>query len=194
MFRRRPIWRRPIVRPIPVAPLEIRPRQMLFKAHQLFEQGDYLAAAEIFERLAIGASNRNMLQRAPTLFLQAARANLKAKRLPQTESLLMKGLQILATTQRWKALHHVGNLAITELKQAGQQDMAMKVEHWLTEQLEGKNFEAHTAPSAEPGAKPAKLPEKCPYCGASLKPNEVEWLDTETVECLYCGSAVATEH
>lgn len=193
MFRRRPVFRRPIIRPVVVAPLENHPRQLLFQAHQLFDRGEYLAAAEMFERLAIGASNRNMLQRAPTLFLQAARANLRANRLPQAEKNLMSGLEILAATQRWKALRHLGTIAITELNQAGLKDMASRLETWLNKQLEGKPIEETASPFTVPGKPAPKFPEKCPYCGASLKPNEIEWLDQRTVECLYCGSAVATE-
>ena len=32
------------------------------------------------------------------------------------------------------------------------------------------------------------LPTSCLKCGASLRADEVEWVDVDTAECDYCGS------
>jgi hypothetical protein len=34
------------------------------------------------------------------------------------------------------------------------------------------------------------LPSRCSGCGAPLVPDEVEWHDATTAECLYCGAIV----
>jgi hypothetical protein len=49
----------------------------------------------------------------------------------------------------------------------------------ITEQLDASRPASH-----------GSLPAKCPSCGGPLFPDEVEWSDPMTAECLYCGSAV----
>ena len=39
----------------------------------------------------------------------------------------------------------------------------------------------------------ARLPAKCPNCGAPVKPKEVSWAGPATAECLYCGGAMKPE-
>jgi hypothetical protein len=34
------------------------------------------------------------------------------------------------------------------------------------------------------------LPAQCGGCGARLVPDEVEWHDAHTAECLYCGTVI----
>ena len=34
------------------------------------------------------------------------------------------------------------------------------------------------------------LPAKCDGCGAPVIPDEVEWHDARTAECLYCGTVL----
>jgi hypothetical protein len=33
-----------------------------------------------------------------------------------------------------------------------------------------------------------RLPGKCPQCGGTVHPQEVEWIDERTASCDYCGS------
>ncbi len=35
-----------------------------------------------------------------------------------------------------------------------------------------------------------RLPARCPTCGASVRPDEIEWLDDATVACAYCKGAI----
>ena len=49
------------------------------------------------------------------------------------------------------------------------------------------NVVIHRIPREESIAFPSS---HCPSCGASLRPDEVEWLDDVTAECAYCGSPV----
>lgn len=40
-----------------------------------------------------------------------------------------------------------------------------------------------------------KVPDRCPKCGASMSPKDVEWLGPDQVKCSHCGTtvSVATE-
>ena len=195
MFRRRPLRRRILRRPLaPVGPPPGGPRQALLHANQLMENGDYKEAAEIFERLADGAEKREMFRRAPYLFLQAARARLWASQVQRADELLYRGLNILVRTGQWNTLYRLGNTAINEYKRLEQQEAADKLQAWLDEAL-GDHPEATQPASTRPekAIKRATLPGKCPYCGASIRPDEVEWLDQQTAECVYCGSSVKAE-
>jgi hypothetical protein len=37
---------------------------------------------------------------------------------------------------------------------------------------------------------PSRLPSHCQACGAAVRPDEVEWVDEQIVECAYCGSPI----
>ena len=38
-----------------------------------------------------------------------------------------------------------------------------------------------------------RLPDQCPSCYAPLRSDEVEWLESDRVQCSYCGNVVLTE-
>jgi hypothetical protein len=39
-------------------------------------------------------------------------------------------------------------------------------------------------------AKVAKLPPECPNCGGSVHPDELEWTDSHSAVCDYCGGII----
>lgn len=39
---------------------------------------------------------------------------------------------------------------------------------------------------------PLQLPDACPHCGAPLREDEVEWVDADCAQCIYCGGVVHT--
>lgn len=185
MFRRRPLRRRPLIRPRPHAFIGDGPRQALFRANRLMDSGDFKAAGEIFERLAEGAIARGMYQRAPFLFLQAGKAYVQANQTDRGIALAQRGLKLLADAQRWPALNTFGTAAVNELQKKGLTDAAGRIQQWLEATI--PDTEDTTLPAA---SKRPSIPGKCPYCGATLRPNEIEWLDEQTAECQYCGSAI----
>ena len=63
--------------PFPLRRRRPRSRQMLARANRLFERGEFAEAAPIFDRLARGAAERGMLNRAGDLYLQSARCYLE---------------------------------------------------------------------------------------------------------------------
>jgi hypothetical protein len=187
--------RRPPFPPHRRSPLGRRPRIALIEAQRLKEAGDYQTAANIFERLAKGAEERN-IERAPFLFLQAAHCFLLDGQAQHSVELTKQSLSLLAKAERWSALYRSGTRAIKVLEENGQQDVALKMQSWLDEQL-ADHPEAKTAPISPPlpqsGRQPPHLPEKCPYCGASLRSDQVLWIDERSAECVYCGSVVSTD-
>ena len=171
------------------------PRQALITANRLKDNQEYEKAAQIFERLAKGAQERGMHKRAPFLYIQAAHCRLLALQPERGVGLLSQGLRLLEESQQWPALHRSGTAAVEELTRLGQIQAAEKVQSWLDQVLkdhpeaEKSSFE-HLSTSVK---SPPKLPAKCPYCGASIRPDQVEWITENSAECLYCGSAVQAE-
>lgn len=193
MFRRRPL-RRPLMGgPIGRPPLGEPARRALAHAHRMLESGNYVEAAQAFERLAGEAQGRGMLNRAPQLYFQASRARLLAGQVAPAIDLLYKGLEVMAETQRWQGLYKAGLRAVEGLKQHGHAKEAEQVQAWIEAAVK-EHPEAKQAALAAPAAgRPRRVPAKCPFCGGSIRPNEVEWLDESTAECPYCGSPVQSE-
>ena len=184
MFPRRrpprglPIRRRP--------PMQNKAQQILQRAHRLMEEGKYAQAAEIFERLARGAKQRGMLKQAPSLFLQAGKANVLDGDVDQGADFIRQGLKMLARARRWPALQRVGNRVVKELTAEGHTDLVQEFEDWLSETLPD-DFEEMRDPR---DGRRAKLPLKCPSCGGPIRSDEVEWVDRTTAVCPYCGSGL----
>jgi hypothetical protein len=186
MFRRRPLGHR--FRPTPPGG---GPRQALLNANRLEEAGHYRDAAEIFERLARGAQQRGILKHAPFLYLRAAHCYLHASQAEHAIDLMNLGLQLLCDTGRWRALYKAGERSVLELREMGNTQAANEVQAWLDKTLQDHPEAIHDA--AAPSKPAHKLPAKCPFCGATVRSDQVEWIDADTAECLYCGSAVQAD-
>lgn len=183
MFRRRPFGRplRPLRRNVPP---QIPP--LLQRANRMMADGRYQEAAEAFENLAITAHTRGIL-RAPWLFLQAGRARILAGQEVEGLAHLKQGLAILAGRSDWSHLRQSGRRVVTELRERGLEQEAAGIETWLEATLPAAIQEESAQGAFQ--QKPT-LPTHCPSCGAALRPDEVEWLDSVTAECAYCGSPV----
>ncbi len=166
-------------------------QHMLNRAHKCMSNGQHAQAAEIFQEMAVRAQDRGHLGHAPNLFLQAARAFLLAGLIDQGMDLLRRGLDLLAKTRRWPALHRNGLRAVEQLKELGKEQEAQEISAWLDQAL--ADHPEAKAPLSASSAKPKKLPAKCPYCGASVNPSDVKWFDNNTAECAYCGSMLDAE-
>ena len=176
-------------------PLRPQPHAALREAQRLKEAGEYKEAARIFERLAKGAEERG-IERAPFLYLQAAHCCLLSRQTERGVGLTSHGLRLLAREQRWTALYRAGTRAIEVLREHNQKEIAAKIQIWLNEQLadhpEARSTPVRT-PTAQSNTSAVSLPEKCPYCGASLRSDQVLWIDDHSAECVYCGSSVSAE-
>lgn len=195
MFRRRPFRRIIPVRRHPFAPIAAGPRRALRNANNMMDNGNFAAAANIYDDLAKAALATGMMRHAPFLFLQTARARMLAGQLDQSIDAMQRGLNLLAETGRWKALRNAGKVAVDELKRQGRAAQAGEVQAWLDNILKdhAEVDEAYTRETDVSEQKPPRLPTKCPSCGGGIPSDEVEWIDEHTVECPYCGSAVQAE-
>ncbi len=182
--RRRPFG---ALRPLPPGPM-----RALANANQLFASGQFAQAAEQFEMLAQAAS-ASRLPFAPRLFFQAARANWRAGQIPRGMQLLRTGLGILLTAGAIRRLRQMTGSAADELDELGHAPESEEVRKFLA------GIPAPAESELEPsGAAPAEpphpiLPTHCGQCGAVVRSDEVEWIDSQTAECAYCGSPIRPE-
>jgi hypothetical protein len=147
------------------------------------EHGENAEAAQIFERLAYGARDIGMENRAPNLLMKGALAYFLSGELEAGKKLLFDGLSLLEQGGLWDHLRRVGSRAVSALHSAGLDQPAQDVQAWLDRALVGKD----AVSSEEHNFTTRKLPTTCPGCGAVVRPDEVEWFDPDTAVCAYCG-------
>ena len=184
-----------------------RPRQVLARANRLFDQGEFAEAAPIFDRLARGADERGMLNRAGDLYLQAARCYLE---MGEAAVAVERGKHALRLFGRAGLLGKIERLMprmVEALQEKGYNAEAEALRQEVEARLAEVPPERRQPPGARPAAWPStarpvlsvvegppmarrELPAKCPACGAPVKPDDVTWLDPQTAECPYCGSVL----
>lgn len=159
----------------------------LRRANHLMERGDHANAAVLFDRLAIDAHDKNILRHAPMLFLQAAHAFILSGKIKDGLQRVRTGLDILAKTNRWRALQNAGQRAVNILSETGYSSEAQEINSWLEEKLSAQDL---IQPEDEKNFSRGQLPPKCPYCGATVHPDETNWINSSSAECIYCGSTI----
>ncbi len=194
-YERRPPWARPGFDErawkargpiVPGAMLHPRLQRELRRANHLLAIGDHLNAGQIFQSLAETARDRDFIYPAPMLFMQAAHAFLFGESFAPSLENAQTGLGMLAEQQRWRALNFEGHRYIEELEASSQKEEAQKLREWLELNLKGQPVDQTAAAESEDKA----LPEKCPYCGASMSIEQMHAAGGKAAECLYCGSVV----
>ena len=159
---------------------------VLQEANFTFDKGEYGRAAELYERIAQAADARGG-PRAPILHLQAGRSRIYAGQTALGMPSLKRGLELFAQRGQLHKLQNAGSRVVSELKQRGLTKEAAEIETLL-------QGIAPSMPAVEmPPARRPILPTHCPSCGAPLRPDDVDWLDEVTAECVYCGSPVREE-
>ena len=158
---------------------------VLQEANFVFDKGEYGRDGELFERIARTADARGG-PRAPIFYLQAGRARILAGQTHLGMPSLKRGLEILSQRKRFPQLQKAGSRVITELNEQGLKNESAEIEMWLRSILMLEpEFESERVSEKRP-----VLPTHCPSCGAGLRSDEVEWIDSVTAECAYCGSPV----
>lgn len=180
MFRRtRRLINRTIQRPAIPA--------LLKRAHQFMANSDYANAEKAFHQLAQKAELK-FPQHAPMLYVQAGRASILNNQTQKGMAHFRSGLTLLGAQNRFARLQKIGNIIISELRERNLNAEANEIAQTL------KNNLPSTWQKEPPiSNKKIILPAHCPFCGAIVKPNEVEWLDEFTAECDYCGSPLREE-
>jgi len=155
---------------------------ILQEANMAFEKGEFGRAAEMYERIAQTAEGRGG-PRAPMFHLQAGRARTYAGQASLGIPSLKRGLELLAQLKQFSRLNLAGERVVNELNERGLVQEASEINVWLKSVLPNTS-------SFNPQMQRPVLPTHCPSCGGPLRPDEVEWLDKITAECIYCGSPV----
>jgi hypothetical protein len=146
-------------------------------------EGSYKEAGRIFEELAAGAARRR-IPRAPQIHLQAGNAFIKAGDHEHGIELLRRGLHLMERMGQHHRLASASKRILDGLETSGltkeHDEMKKEIEQMLSQR--GLSL------SAVAEQKKPKLPAKCPQCGGTVHPQEVEWIDETTASCDYCGS------
>jgi hypothetical protein len=149
------------------------------------DEGEFAEAALAFHDLAKKAEEL-FPERAPFLYIEAGHAATLNGDGKKAVSYFRSGLTLLATQQRYHRVRRAGERIVHELRDHRFDAEASEVESVLKGNLP-------TAAEKEPESvqvKRATLPTHCPSCDASVRSDEVEWIDEITAECDYCGSPV----
>ena len=196
MFRRRPFRRRPPLRRAlrPARPLPNRARQALVRANRLLAEGQYAEAAGIFERLADRAEQGGALVRAAQLSLQAAKAHLAMDGIQAALARVRRAIRLLAQGGRPGRIPAVLDRACEALRSKGYDAEADQLEQEAAQALDELGLTVEEARRQAPTVPDRRgtLPAKCGGCGAPLTPDGVEWHDSQTAECPYCGTISKT--
>ena len=184
--------------PFPLRRRRPRPRQILARANRLFDQGKFTEAAPIFDRLARGAAERGMLNRAGDLYLQSARCHLKLGEAAVAVERGKHALRLFGRAGLFGKIERLMPRMVEALQDKGYQAEATALRQEVEARLAEVPPEQRQPPGARPAAWPStarrmarrELPAKCLACGGPVKPDDVTWLDPKTAECPYCGSVL----
>jgi hypothetical protein len=192
MWRRRtiPPFRRPLFNRVGMGMIPVNPR--LMEANQLFENGNYKTAAEIYEDLAEKTLKRQIPQ-SPHLFLLAGTARMKADEIQSALVLFKRGLGLLIERKKWAHLKKASENTIEKLNNNGFKEQAADLETWLDEQIpaEVKALPIWIGGSRNTSNK-RKLPSHCPACGGPINLKELDWVGPNA-NCNFCGSLLSDD-
>ena len=154
--------------------------------------GQFVEAAAIFGRLSKEVEQRGMPVRAADLALQASRAHFAADDVEAALEWARGALWLFARGGRAGRVHRVLARMTAALREKGYDTQADQLEQEAARALDkvGLSFDKVQQRVPQAPERRGPLPAQCGGCGASLVPDEVEWHDAHTAECLYCGTIV----
>jgi len=165
----------------------LNPRRQAFEARikqafALFDSGEYLQSAQLFEELGNIAEAHNG-PRAPRFYMEGGQGYLYARHIPEGMALLEKGRLLFIVSGRPETAARLCFRIKDELAELGLNEQANLVADWSAE---------HSL-HAETQLSQLKLPLKCPSCGGPVIANDLIWLDAFTAECDYCGNPMRAD-
>lgn len=169
-----------------------RARIALMRAERLLRDGQYSDALPIFTTLAREAEELGLYEPAANGFLQAARCLLGLNRPREAADETLHAMGLLALAGRPDRIRRVAEQSAAILTERGRPDLAARLL-----QEANKTPEASSVPPRlterqhlRAAALAARLPDKCPSCGAPVIPSELEWVSPGVGRCAYCGSVI----
>ena len=155
-------------------------------AHARREAGDYISAAAEFHELAERGEAEG-IPRSVQAFVLAGQCYLLAGQREQGLADLRRSIEAATRFGQLPRLAAAAPRIAAELRSAG---FAQDAEAFL-KMLEPTMPQPPTAlPAAAAVPNRPRLPPKCPSCGGTIHPGEVEWIDPYSVACDYCGTVV----
>jgi hypothetical protein len=160
------------------------------------EAGDFARAAQIYGAECDKARDRGQPGAAAKLALQAARAHLQANDVAAALDRGKQALRLMTRSGRLGRVPIVLNRMVDQLREKGYETEADQLKAEVEAKLAeaGISLEEAAQQAAGPTAeRRGQLPGKCTACAGPLNPNDMEWYDSHTAECPYCGSVIKAE-
>ncbi len=158
-------------------------------AHARREAGDYRTAAGEFHALAERAEAEG-IPRSVQAFVLAGQSYLLAGQHAEGVADLQRSVQAAVRFGQLPRLAAASTRIAAELRASG---FGQEADAFLGMLVSAGQQPLTVQPSAAPVNPPPRLPTKCPSCGGTIHPGEVEWVDPHSIACDYCGSVVQAE-
>ena len=162
------------------------------QALRLLADGQYVEAGELFGQLADRARDNGHHLRSAHLAEQAGRAFLEAGEGERAALLTREAVRQFVVSRRpgraVRALQH----AIEALRSRGFEAQASALEQDAQARLAEAGLSLANIPAESVPQPRGHLPPTCLQCGGPLRADEVDWIDSASAECPYCGSGVRT--
>ena len=160
--------------------------QALNQSLHLLANGKPGEAALILSRIAKEMEDSHHPRRAANLFAQAAHAFADAQdanaALAQSQAALRLFLQYQMAQ---RALQFYSNIT-RKLRNKGMASAAQT----LTNEFESQMDSVPARQTVSAPNHPEGLPVACPQCGGPIRPDEADWVDEHTIQCVYCGAMI----
>lgn len=164
-------------------------RLLLRRARRRIEQAAPAEAAAIFEEEAQAAEEQGMLDRAGDLYLEAARCYLQIDDIDRADDHGLKALRLFIQARRPGKVRRLVPRMMAVLHRKGYHDEAEKLRQEV-DALLGALPGERAIPWGERAVQRGSLPAKCPSCDGPIRSDEVNWIDSYSAECAYCGGII----
>jgi tetratricopeptide (TPR) repeat protein len=164
-------------------------RPALRRARRRMERADPAEAAAILEEKAQTAEEQGLSDRAGDLHLEAARCYLQLEDIDRADDHGLKALQLFIQARRPGKVRRLVPRMMAVLRRKGYHDEAEKL-HQEVDALLGALPGEKAILWSERAVQRGSLPAKCPSCGGPIRSDEVNWIDSYSAECAYCGGIV----
>jgi hypothetical protein len=163
--------------------------QRLRLAHARREAGDHRTAADEFHALA-ERGEAGGIPRSVQAFVLAGQSYLLAGQHDEGVADLQRSVQAAVRFGQLPRLAAASTRIAAELRADG---FGQEADAFLDMLASAGQQPLASQPSAGPAQATPRLPPKCPSCGGTIHPGEVEWVDPHSIACEYCGSVVQAE-
>jgi hypothetical protein len=182
MFRR---FRNPAIQSNPLAPEMI---QTLKQANRLVANGQPGQAAPLFAEVAGEMEATNHPRRAANLHAQAAHTYADSHNPQAALAQARAALTLFIQNQMVQRTPIFYSNITRKLTNQGMPKAAAALVNEF-----GARVGPVPAPVTPAAGQRGRLPTNCSKCGAPIHADEINWVDTSTIECNYCGSLIRAE-